>query len=213
MAALLRRGSTVATALSFALYIFLAGAEQILVAELVDDIVSSDIVPGGNCYSGCKREVKAQAHVEGTPETGDCKLQTVTPFNTTIPEPGLLQASIYCEDKTGALIEQGKGPCQFDVCVDFRWTDAEVGAGGHLYYEVVIIRSSKPRASHTVYVELSVAIDPTANGDVDSCLKEGACVTTFCQAPVPYTANVSMGISSETIEFSLKANTSSTSPF
>ncbi|CAM9490739.1 unnamed protein product, partial [Sphacelaria rigidula] len=56
-------------------------ADQVLVAELVDDIVASDIVSGGDCHTGCTREVHATAHVSGTPETTSCELETVTPFD------------------------------------------------------------------------------------------------------------------------------------
>lgn len=167
-------------------------AEQVLVASLVDNIVYADIVEKGDCVSGCTREEHAVAHVSGTPQTRSCELQTITPFDTTAPEPGLLRASVYCEDASGALIEQGTGPCKFEICVDFSWTDGEGDEEGQLSYDVVIIRDQKPRAPHVVYVDLSVAIDPTAsNTNVDSCAKNGTCVMKECEAPNGYTATVS----------------------
>lgn len=167
-------------------------AEQVLVASLVDDIVYADLITNGDCVNGCRREEHAVAHVSGTPQTRSCELETITPFDTTTPLPGLLRASIYCEDATGALIEQGTGPCKFDICVDFAWTDGEGDEEGELTYDVVIVREKKPRAPHTVYVDLSVAIDPTAtNTAVDSCSKNGTCVTKECTAPDNYAAMVS----------------------
>ena len=169
----------------------MARAEQVLVASLVDDITYSDIVSGGDCHSGCQREEHAVAHVSGTPQTPSCELQTISPFDTSTPEPGLLRASIYCEDSTGALIEQGVRPCIFDVCVDFKWTAGINEQDGQLTYDVVIERPSKPSAPHTVYVDLSVAVDPTANTtDVDSCVALGECVGLVCEAPTAYTAEV-----------------------
>lgn len=166
-------------------------AEQVLVAKLVDDIVGSDLSAGGDCVTGCTREVHAVAHVAGTPQTTACELQTVTPFDTSTEKPGLLRASIYCEDVTGALIEQGTGPCQFDICVDFQWIDGQGEDEGQLIYDVVIVRDKKPRAAHTVYVDLSVAIDPTApQAEVDSCAKAGTCAVKVCTAPTAYTAEV-----------------------
>lgn len=166
-------------------------AEQVLVASLVDDIVYADLVANGDCSDGCRREEHAVAHVSGTPQTRSCELQTITPFDPATPEPGLLRASIYCEDSTGALIEQGTGPCKFDICVDFSWTDGEGDNEGQLTYDVVIVRDERPRAPHTVYVDLSVAIDPTVtNGNVDSCAKNGSCVTKECTAPDGYPAEV-----------------------
>lgn len=165
-------------------------AEQVLVASLVDDITFSDIVSGGDCHTGCQREEHAVAHVSGTVATPSCRLQTITPFDPSIPEPGLLRASIYCEDSSGALIEQGTRPCVFDVCVDFKWTVGVNDEEGQLTYEVVIDRPSKPSAPHTVYVDLSVAVDPTANTtSVDSCQVLGECVGLVCTA-VEYTAEV-----------------------
>lgn len=167
-------------------------AEQVLVASLVDDIVYADIVEGGDCVSGCSREEHAVAHVSGTPQTRSCELQTITPFDTSTPEPGLLRASVYCEDSSGALIEQGTNPCKFEICVDFSWTDGEGDEEGELSYDVLIIRDQRPRAPHTVYVDLSVAIDPTAsNTNVDSCNKNGTCALKECTAPDAYTASVS----------------------
>lgn len=167
-------------------------AEQVLVASLVDNIVYADIVEKGDCVSGCTREEHAVAHVSGTPQTQSCELQTVTPFDTAEPEPGLLRASVYCEDATGALIEQGTGPCKFEICVDFSWKDGEGDEEGQLSYDVVIIREQKPRAPHVVYVDLSVAIDPTAsNTNVDSCSKNGTCALKECLAPTAYAATVS----------------------
>lgn len=167
-------------------------AEQVLVASLVDDIVYADLVANGDCADGCRREEHAVAHVSGTPQTRSCELQTITPFDASTPEPGLLRASIYCEDSTGALIEQGTGPCKFDICVDFAWTDGEGDEEGELSYDVVIVRDKKPRAPHTVYVDLSVAIDPTAtNTNVDSCAKNGTCASEVCTAPDGYSAVVS----------------------
>lgn len=169
-----------------------ASSEQILVASLVDDIVYADLIPSGSCHSGCTREEHAVAHIEYTPEHRSCELQTVTPFDPSVPEPGLLRASVYCEDSTGALIEEGTAPCIFDICVDFAWTDSDEGEGGQLTYDVLIIRESRPRSAHTVYVDLSVSIDPSASyGDVDSCAHEGICATKNCTEPNPYGAVVS----------------------
>lgn len=166
-------------------------AEQVLVAQLVDNIVDSDTVNGGDCSDGCTREVYATAFVAGTPQTPSCQLQTVTPFDSTVAPPGLLRASIYCEDVTGALIEQGTGPCVFEVCVDFKWDAGEGDDEGQLDYEVVIKRTKKPRAAHTVYVDLSVAIDPTApNPEVDSCKSAAVCDAKVCDAAAPYMAKV-----------------------
>lgn len=168
-----------------------ARAEQVLVASLVDDITYSDIVSGGDCHTGCQREEHAVAHVSGTPATPSCELQTISPFDTSVALPGLLRASIYCEDSTGALVEQGTRPCIFEVCVDFKWTTGINDEEGQLTYDVVIERPSKPSAPHTVYVDLSVAVDPTANTTaVDSCLAEGECVGLVCEAPQAYTAEV-----------------------
>lgn len=161
-------------------------------ASLVDDIVYADLITNGDCVNGCRREEHAVAHVSGTPQTRSCELETITPFDATTPLPGLLRASIYCEDATGALIEQGTGPCKFDICVDFAWKDGEGNDEGELTYDVVIVRESKPRAPHTVYVDLSVAIDPTAtNSNVDSCSKNGTCVTKECNGAEGYSAMVS----------------------
>lgn len=180
------------TALAFLDLTARASSEQILVASLVDDIVYADLIPSGSCHSGCTREEHAVAHIEGTPSHESCELQTVTPFDPSVPEPGLLRASIYCEDSTGALIEEGTGPCIYDICVDFSWTDNEEGEGGQLTYDVLIIRESKPRGAHTVYIDLSVSIDPSATyGDVDSCMLEGTCTTKNCTEPTPYDAVVS----------------------
>lgn len=168
-----------------------ANAEQVLVAQLIDDIVDSDTVVGGDCSNGCSREVHATAFVAGTPQTPTCRLQTVTPFDSAVTPPGLLRASVYCEDVTGALIQQGTGPCIFDVCVDFRWTAGEGDEEGQLDYEVVIERKKKPRAAHTVYIDLSVAIDPTElNVKVDSCESNDECVVKKCTAPTSYMAKV-----------------------
>lgn len=167
-------------------------AEQVLVASLIDDITYSDIVVNGDCHEGCLREEHAVAHVAGNPETPSCKLQTVSPFDATVPDAGLLRASVYCEDSTGALIKQGNRPCIFDVCVDFKWTEGVNDQDGQLTYDVVIERLSKPSAPHTVYVDLSVAVDPTANNtSVDSCVAEGFCNGLVCAAPEAYTAQVS----------------------
>lgn len=73
----------------------LTRAEQVLVASLVDDITYADIVPSGTCYDGCTRYEQAVAHVTGTPDQLDCGLQTVSPFDASTPEPGLLRALIY----------------------------------------------------------------------------------------------------------------------
>ena len=174
-------------------YVGPSRAEQVLVASLVDDIVYADLTPNGDCVNGCRREEHAVAHVSGTPQTRSCELQTITPFDSSTPLPGLLRASIYCEDATGALIEQGTGPCKFDICVDFAWTDGEGDEEGQLTYDVVIVRETKPRAPHTVYIDLSVAIDPTAtNTDVDSCAKNGTCVTKECSGTEGYSAMVSL---------------------
>lgn len=165
--------------------------EQVLVASLVDDIVYADLVGDGDCTDGCRREEHAVAHVSGTPQTRSCELETVTPFDSADVEPGLLRASIYCEDATGALIEQGNGPCRFEICVDFSWADGEGDEEGKLTYDVLIIRDGKPRAPHTVYVDLSVAVDPTSNGNVDSCSKNGTCALQECTGTESYTAVVS----------------------
>lgn len=181
----------VTTALALAGHALLGAAEQVLVAELVDDIVISDLIEGGNCENGCTREVHAVAHVEGNPQNEECKLEVVSPFNNSQPEPGLLTATIYCEDYTGALIEQGRGPCKFEHCVDFRWIDGDGDTGGELEYDVVIIRSEKPSAAHTVYVDLAVSVDPTSvNSNVDSCEAEGTCSFKECVSPEPYKAEV-----------------------
>lgn len=164
-------------------------ADQVLVASLVDDITFSDIVTDGACHTGCRREEHAIAHVTGTPETQACELQTVSPFDASTPEPGLLRASIYCEDSSGNLIEQGVRPCIYDICVDFAWNDDE----GELTYDVVIERASRPSAPHTIYVDLSVAIDPTAaNTNVDSCAFNGTCALLECVEPNAYSAIVSL---------------------
>lgn len=169
-------------------------AEQVLVASLVDDITYSDIVTGGSCsgVDGCTREERAVAHVTGTPEQADCALQTITPFDQSIPEPGLLRASHYCEDSSGTLIEQGVRPCIYTICVDFSWSAGESEEDGELAYEVIIDRTSKPSAPHTIYVDLSVAVDPTAsNTDVDSCQFNATCDPIVCTAPNSYPAVVS----------------------
>lgn len=156
-------------------------------ASLVDDITFSDLISSGACHNGCRREEHAIAHVTGSPDTQACELQTVSPFDSTTPEPGLLRASIYCEDSSGNLIEQGNRPCVFDVCVDFAWnTDDQ-----ELAYDVVINRPSRPSAAHTIYVDLSVEIDPTANTNVDSCAFNGTCALLECTAPNSYSAIVS----------------------
>lgn len=163
-------------------------ADQVLVASLVDDITFSDIASGGACNDGCRREEHAIAHVTGTPETQACELQTVSPFDSSTPEPGLLRASIYCEDSSGNLIQQGVRPCVFDICVDFAWNDIE----DELAYDVVIERASRPSQPHTIYVDLSVAIDPTAtNTNVDSCMFNGTCALLECTEPNAYSAIVS----------------------
>lgn len=191
---LLRHAGLTALALLATAYVGPSRAEQILVASLVDDIVYADLVADGDCYDGCTREEHAIAHVSGTPSTESCELQTITPFDSADVEPGLLRASIYCEDATGALIEQGTAPCKFEICVDFAWTDGEGDNEGQLTYDVVIVRDSKPRAPHTIYVDLSVAIDPTAsNTNVDSCQKNGTCAAKVCTEPEAYTALVSRG--------------------
>ncbi|CAN0053620.1 unnamed protein product, partial [Ectocarpus sp. 12 AP-2014] len=110
-------------------------AEQVLVASLVDDITYADIVPSGTCADGCVRYEQAVAHVTGTPDQLDCDLQTVSPFDSSTPEPGLLRALIYCEDSSGTLIEQGTRPCVFDVCVDFSWSTGDGDGDGELTYE------------------------------------------------------------------------------
>lgn len=167
-------------------------AEKVLVAQLVDDIVASDLSPGGNCEDGCTREVHAIAHVSGSPQSRSCELQTVTPFDSSPVQAGLLRASVYCEDSTGALIEEGTGPCQFNVCVDFRYIAGEGDDEGNLEYDVVIVRSRKPRAPHTVYVDLSVAVDPTSAGaEVDSCEKVGWCAVKECTEPEAFMAKAS----------------------
>lgn len=164
--------------------------EQVLVASLIDDITYSDIVANGDCHNGCKREEHAVAHLEGTPATPSCELQTISPFDTATPPPGLLRASIYCEDSTGALVEQGVRPCIYEVCVDFKWTAGINGEEGQLTYDVVIDRAAKPNAPHTVYVDLSVGVDPsTTNSNVDSCVAVGECVGLQCGQE--YTAEVS----------------------
>lgn len=187
-----QRMGRLAIVLGFAVRILRGAAEQVLVAELIDDIVSADIVPGGNCDSGCTREVHAIAHVDGTPEEAQCLLETRTPFDTVNPTPGLLTAHIYCEDETGMLIKEGTGPCRYKVCVDFQWKDGdEEGTGGRLEYDVVIVREDKPRAPHTVYVDLSVEIDPTATvSDVNSCEYPETCVLKECIVPNGYRAEV-----------------------
>eukprot|EP00903_Cladosiphon_okamuranus_P018235 g16774.t1 len=168
-------------------------SEQVLVASLVDDITYSDIVSGGDCHSGCIREEHAVAHISGSPATPSCQLQTITPFDASTPEPGLLRASIYCEDSTGALIEKGTRPCIFDACVDFKWTAGVNDVEGQLTYDVVITRLSKPSAPHTVYVDLSVAVDPTANNtSVDSCTAQGECEGVVCDGDKSYTAEITM---------------------
>lgn len=163
-------------------------AEQVLVASLVDDITFSDIVTGGACNVGCHREHHAIAHVTATPETRSCELQTVSPFDDSTPDPGLLRASIYCEDSSGNLIRQGVRPCIFDVCVDFAWNND----ANDLTYDVVIERDARPSKPHTVYVDLSVEVDPTAtNTDVDSCAFNGTCSTLQCTGTNAYAAIVS----------------------
>ncbi|CAM9318065.1 unnamed protein product [Scytosiphon promiscuus] len=192
-----RRGNAFGTALLFALLASIAPpssrAEQVLVASLVDDITYSDIVTGGSCNDGCTREERAVAHVTGTPEQADCELQAITPFDQSIPEPGLLRASHYCEDSSGTLIEQGVRPCIYTICVDFSWSAGESDEDGELAYEVIIDRESKPSAPHTIYVDLSVAVDPTAsNTDVDSCQFNATCDPIECTAPDSYAAVISM---------------------
>ncbi|CAM9350584.1 unnamed protein product, partial [Ectocarpus sp. 8 AP-2014] len=64
---------------------------------------------------------------------------------------------------------------------------------GELTYEVRVERESKPSAPHTIYVDLSVAIDPTAtNTNVDSCQFNGTCEAQTCEAPNAYGAVISM---------------------
>lgn len=187
-----RAGSIALAALTFACVVGPRSAEKVLVARLVDDIVYADLVGDGDCVNGCRREEHAVAFVAGNPVTRSCSLQMTTPFDTTTSKPGLLSALHYCEDATGALIEQGKGPCKFHLCVDFDWTEGEGDEDGKLSYDVVIIRTQKPRAPHTVYVDLTVVVDPTAAGlSVDSCERNGTCVGVQCAAPEAYTAVVS----------------------
>ena len=162
-------------------------AEQVLVASLVDDITYSDMVSTGKCAEGCATEQHANAFIDGTPATPTCRLQTVSPFDDTVASPGLLRAHINCEDSSGTLIEQGTRPCIFDVCVDFAW-DAEQSL---LQYDVAITRPSKPSAPHTIYVDLSVSIDPLGNNtSVDSCESTAKCDVLDCTGQ--YSAMVSL---------------------
>lgn len=174
-----------ARSFGIAVLAFAAGsvrAEQVLVASLVDDITYSDIVSTGKCAEGCATEEHANAFIDGNVQTPTCNIQTVSPFDDAVAAPGLLRAHIYCEDSSGTLIEQGTRPCIFDVCVDFAW-DAEESL---LQYDVLITRDDKPSAPHTIYVDLSVSIDPLGNNtSIDSCQNQNKCPVLECDGTYP----------------------------
>lgn len=77
--------------------------------------------------------------------------------------------------------------------MDFSWNVGDGDGEGELTYEVVVERESKPSAPHTIYVDLSVAIDPTStNTNVDSCQYNGTCDPQVCETPNNYGAVVSV---------------------
>ncbi|CAM9755430.1 unnamed protein product [Discosporangium mesarthrocarpum] len=164
-------------------------SDQVLVASLVDDIVPVDYIEGGDCYEGCIREIRASAHVEGDKSTEGCGLVTTTPFTSNAPEDGTLKATVYCKDRSGALVPQGVGVCQFSVCVDYAWNAEE----GEVYYDVVITRADRPRGEHAVHVDLSVDVDPFSLGAFSPiCEKTKICDVKKCTGDISYLLKINL---------------------